>query len=104
MEFSIIESEKEIIERFQKLKYPAIYKLDTTDNILFVEIVDFDVCSWLLKGKLISNTLYKEVLKEYKKYLSQVNLECFDEYALMHYNIVIQIMEIFEKYYSYLDF
>ena len=104
MNFHITNSEKEVIEHFKELKYPAIYKLDVTDNILFVELIDFDVCLWLLNGKSINYTQYKEVLKEYKNYLSQVNLASFDEYALMHYNIVIQIMEIFKKYYRHLNF
>ena len=104
MRFHITNAEEETIEHFRKLKYPTIYKLDDTDNILFVELVDFDVCSALLNGKSINNTQYKEILKEYKKYLDQVKLDSFDDYALMHYNIVIQIMEIFLKYYSYLNF
>lgn len=103
MKFHITEIEKEAIERFKKLKYPAIYKQDNTDNILFIELVDFDVCSWLLNGKAINSIQYKEVLKEYKKYQEQVSLESFDEYACMHYNIVNQIMELFKKYYSYLS-
>ena len=103
MKFCITNTEKKTIEHFKKLKYPAIYKLDATDNILFVELVDFDVCLFLLKGKRISYIQYKTILKEYKKYLAQVDLNSFDEYALMHYNIVVQIMEIFNKYYSDFD-
>lgn len=104
MKFQITDNEKKLIEHFKKIKYPAIYKLDATDNILFVELIDFDICSWLLKGKSINRTQYKQILKEYSKYLEQVKVDLFDKYALEHYNIVIQIMELFKKYYNYLDF
>ena len=103
MKFHVTNAEKILIEYFKKLKCPAIYKLDNTDNILFVESVDFDICNWLLKGKLISSTQYKKILEEYKLYLKQVKLDSFDEYALMHYNYIIQIMQIFKKYYNFLD-
>ena len=102
MKFHITNTERETIEHFKKLKYPAIYKLDATDNILFIELVDFDVCSWLLNGEAINNTQYNGILKEYKKYLEQVKSDSFDEYAFMHYNAVIQIMDLFKKYYSYM--
>ena len=101
--FYITDSEKETIINFQKLSYPAIYKLDHTDNILFIETVDFDVCNWLLKGKSINNIQYVETLKEYKRYLSQLQLDSFDEYGLMHYDLVTRIMELFKKYYNYLE-
>lgn len=104
MKFQITDTEKATIAYFKKLKYPAIYKIDDTDNILFVELVDFDVCSWLLKGQSIDKTQYQQILQKYKNFLEQVKLDSFDEYALMHYNLVIQIMEIFKIYYNYLDF
>ena len=50
MRFHVTNAERETIEHFKKLKYPAIYKLDDTDNILFIELVDFYVCSFTMKA------------------------------------------------------
>lgn len=100
VKFNISKNEKETIMHFKKSKYPAIYKIDLTDNILFIELIDFDVCSLLLKGKSISHIQYEKIIEAYEKYLSQVNIECFDEYALVHYKDVIKIMDMFKKYYG----
>ena len=37
-----------MVNKFVKMKYPAVYKTDKTDCILFAELVDFDVCPYLL--------------------------------------------------------
>lgn len=100
MKFKLSESEKEILHKFNKLSYPSIYKTDDTDNILFVETVDFDVCPILLKGKDISKESFNEIMMSYDKFLNKVNLENFDDYALEHYHLILEIMEIFKKYYG----
>lgn len=40
-----------------------------------------------------------EIMNSYQKFLSQVKVDAFDEYALEHYNSVVEIMNIFKKYY-----
>ncbi|MBE6530470.1 MAG: hypothetical protein E7679_00060 [Ruminococcaceae bacterium] len=100
MKFVISKHEREIIERFKLSKYPSIYKTDRTDNILFLELVDFDVCSYLLKERMINNDQYEHILNEYQTYLMNVNTDHFDEYALNHYKNIVQIMDIFKKYYD----
>lgn len=40
-----------------------------------------------------------EIMNSYQKFLSQVKIYAFDEYALEHYNTAIKIMNIFKKYY-----
>ena len=100
MSFCVNDCEKKVIKYFKELKYPNIYKQDLTDNILFIELVDFDVCSLLLKGKLIKRDQYNEIMEAYRKYLSHINIAFFDEYALMHYKELVRIMEIFKKYYA----
>lgn len=99
MSFQITPAEREAVERFKGLKYPAIYKLDDTLNILFVETVDFDVCTMLLKGKPLKQARCREILNEYHEYLSQVRTSSFDAYARIHYELLLQVMDIFEKYY-----
>ena len=100
MKIKISESEKMILSHFRKMKYPNIYKTDNTDNILFVEMVDFDVCDILLAGKNINLDVYNHIMNNYHNYLKQIDLKNFDEYAQVHYNKIVQIMEIFTKYYG----
>ena len=96
----ISEIEKDIVKRFTISKYPAIYKLDKTDNILFVESVDFDVCTSLLNGKKMSKNQFAEIMNDYQRYLQQIDFESFDDYALAHYKDLCKIMDIFKKYNS----
>ena len=42
MKFVLSKYEREVIQKFKLSKYPSIYKTDMTDNILFLELVDFD--------------------------------------------------------------
>ena len=57
----------------------------------------------LLKGKTLSQVQYKEIIKEYEKYLSQVSVKSFDEDTLEHYYDVVDVMEMFKKYYGHLS-
>lgn len=98
MKFHLSHKEKELINHFRKLKYPAIYKTDRTDNILFIELVDFNVCSLLLNGEAINPIQYNEILSEYEKYLKQTDITSLDSYAIKHYDMVNQIMKMFVKY------
>lgn len=98
MKFNLSNEEKNLIYHFRKLKYPAVYKTDQTDNILFIELVDFNVCSLLLNGEAINPIQYNEILSEYKKYLKQIDITSLDSYAIKHYDMVNQIMKIFIKY------
>lgn len=100
MKIKITDYEKEILQKFKNSSYPSIYKTDNTDNILFVESVDFDVCTYLLTGRHMNKEMYNDILKSYEKFLQQVNVDTFDEYALSHYNNILEIMEIFKKYYN----
>ena len=48
---SLTYEDREFVTRFIRMKYPPIYKTDNTDRILFVELVEFDVCPYLLGQK-----------------------------------------------------
>ena len=100
MKIKISDYEKEILKRFKNLSYPSIYKNDNTENILFVESVDFDVCTHLLKGKPMNKEMYDDIIKSYERFLKQVKVDAFDEYTLSHYNDILKIMDIFKKYYK----
>ena len=59
MRFKISDYEKERLLKFKDASYPSIYKTDNTDNLLFIEIVDFDVCTYLLEGKQMNEEMIK---------------------------------------------
>lgn len=98
MNLKISNSEKQFILQFRKECYPSIYKTDPTDNILFVELVDFDICSFLLNNKTVEEEYYHFVMNNYQRYLKQIDLNLFDENALNFHKKILHIMELFQKY------
>jgi hypothetical protein len=100
MKYSIEKTEKELLKHFQKLRIPSIFKTDNTDRILFIEDVDFSICNLLLKGKVISDSIiYKETIKNCKKFYDDTDIKEFDDYALEYFNLCLQVVEIMKKYY-----
>ena len=95
--------EKKIIERLRNAPIPDIYITEKTDSIPFIELVKFNVCAVLLKGQTLSQVHYKEIIEEYEKYLSQVSVKLFDEETAEHYYDVVDVMEMFKKYYGHLS-
>ncbi len=83
-----------------RMKYPPIYKMDSTDRILFVELVEFDVCPYLLGKNQIDRKRYNYILNEYERYLSQTDILMFDDYAQEHFRLIVELIELFKKYYN----
>ncbi len=94
----LTENEKRIIQTFQQTRIPSIYKLDNTDNILYIEHVDFDLCKMILKEKKISKEWAQCEILEYSKFLSQINIISLDAEALEHLRLVNAIISLFIKY------
>lgn len=92
--------EREFVTRFTRMKYPPIYKTDKTDRILFVELMEFDVCPYLLGQRQIDSEQYSYILNEYERYLSQTDISIFDEYAKEHFKTIVRLMSLFKKYYN----
>lgn len=101
MKIFVITNEERIkLLQFKKMRIPNIYKLDFTDNILFVERVDFDVCKYLLHSKKIKKEEYIDINNEYQIYLNQSkDYEKEDAYTKQYHHMVIEIMAIFNNYY-----
>ena len=68
---SLNDEDREFVSGFIRKKIPSIYKTDKTDRILFVELVEFDVCPYLLGQRQIDSEQYSYILNEYERYLSQ---------------------------------
>ena len=96
----LIEEERQLVTQFKKKSYPSVYKMDETDNILFVEMVDFDVCTMLLQGKMVDKNTYTEITEYYRRFLKSVDQTKFDSYAQEHFRDIVAIMSIFEKHYD----
>lgn len=97
---SLTYEDREFVTGFIRMKYPPIYKTDNTDRILFVELVEFDVCPYLLGQKQIDREQYSYILDEYERYLSQTDISIFDEYAKKHFRIMVKLIDLFKKYYT----
>ena len=87
-----------IVKKYQMLKIPTIYKMDDTDNLLFIEDVDFDICPALIKSKKFKQQEVEEITKKYATFLSQVSIVALDEDALYHFKVLNDVMSIFFKY------
>ncbi len=62
---------------FQRLK-SLLIPPDKTDYILFVELVEFDVCPYLLGQRKIESEQYSYILDEYERYLNQNDISLFE--------------------------
>lgn len=90
-------NEKIILKEFQQTRIPSIYKFDATDNILYVEHVDFDLCDMLLKNKKVSNEYIQNELKDFAKFLTQLDISNYDNDAKKYLNLLIEVVNIFIK-------
>ncbi len=94
----LTENEKTIIKTFRQKRIPSIYKLDLTDNILYVEHVDFDLCNIVLKEKKVSKEYSQNEIKEYSRFLSQINIDTFNLEGLEYLYLINTIISLFIKY------
>lgn len=93
----ITNNEKIILKEFQQTRIPSIYKLDDTDNILYVEHVTFDLCDILLKNKKVNNSYINEELKEFAQFLLQIDITSYDNDAKSHLKLLLEVVNIFLK-------
>lgn len=94
----ITDAEKQMIKKFKKLSIPVIYKLDDTDNILYVEHVDFDLCKTLLRGKKVSKEVVQNEIENYSTFLAQSSILEFDAYTKEYFKLLIEIVNMFINY------
>lgn len=90
-------NEKTIIKEFQQTKIPLVYKVDDTDNISYVEHVDFDLCDMLLKNKKVSNEYVQNELNEFARFLAQLDVSNYYYHEKKHLNLLIEVVNIFIK-------
>ncbi len=85
------------------MRIPSMYKDDLTASILYVEHVDFDLCTMLLKGKKAKKEDVKKEIREFTIFLSDfagydvLNFD-FNEYDREYLNTLIEVVNIYIKY------
>ncbi len=99
----LTEDEKLLVKKFKNMRIPSMYKDDSTVNILYVEHVDFDLCTMLLEGKKAKREDVQNEIKEFSIFLSNfaeydaLNFD-FNEYDRDYLNILIEVVNIYIKY------
>ena len=88
--------EKAIIQEFNSLRIPAIYKIDNTFNILYVEHIHMDICPFLLQNKKQKLNINEEK-KAYSAFLANISVADFNDEAKHHLNLMKSVMSIFFK-------
>ena len=90
--------EKSIVKKIQNTRIPAVYKEDLTDNILYIEHVEFDLCKILLKNKKESKEFVQEEFKEYARFLTQLDISNYDDDTKTHLLLIMEVVNMFFKY------
>ncbi len=88
-------NEKIIIKEFKDSRIPSIYKFDDTDNILYIEHVDFDLCNMLLINEKVSNLYVQNELKEFARFLKQLDIKNYDSDAKKYLKLLLEVVNIF---------
>ncbi|MBQ7915075.1 MAG: hypothetical protein IJZ28_03965 [Clostridia bacterium] len=91
----ITSAEKVVVERFQQLRIPSFYKVDDTDNLLYVEHVNYDLCEMLLRSKKVSKEYVQNEIEEYSAFLSQSSILNFDDDEKEYFKLLIEVVNIF---------
>ncbi len=91
----LTDNEKKVIKLFQQTSIPSVYKLDNTDNILYIEHVDFDLCNMLLKNKKASIEYVQNEIKEYARFLKQLDISSYDNDTKKHLILLTEVINIF---------
>ena len=89
----LTKTEKTIVQEFNSLRIPAIYKIDNTFNILYIEHVLFDICPFLLNNKKRRIDVDEE-RNAYSAFLANISISNFDEEAKRHLELLKKVMSI----------
>ena len=93
----LLDNEKELIKRFRETRIPLIFKIDKTDNILYIEHVDFDLCNMLLKGKKVNVDCLQNEIELFANFLAQISILDFNEEEKNYFKLLIEIVSMFIK-------
>ncbi len=89
--------EKRILETFKKTRIPAIFKEDYIEHMLFIEFLDFEICTFMLKGKRISKSMFDEAINGLNFFVGDVDKNKLDSDALTYFNLCLEVVRILKE-------
>lgn len=93
--YKLTEKEKNIVNKFEHYSIPFIFKSgEYCGYMQYFELVNFEICYALLKGKRIDENAYQIMLQG-----DDIKKEKLDNYALEFYNLYLLVKNIAKKYY-----
>lgn len=98
--YKIDNVEKEILLNFKKSKIPEVFKFDYIEHMLFIELVDFEICTCILNGEKFSKDYYNSAMKDFILFKDIVETTKLNDEEMYYYEQCLRVMGIFEKYCS----
>lgn len=95
--YNLTKEEKSFLETFKKTRIPFIFRDDYIEHMLFIELLDFDICSFLLKDKEITTNLYSEAMNGYSYFMDDVDTKKLDKDALIYYEMCKDVIRILKE-------
>ena len=100
MKYKITDEESFIVESFKSSRIPAIFKEDYIECMLFLELIDFDICTSLIKGEKISEEIVEMAIDGSKDYIALIDITRLDDISYNYYKQCILIIDIMKKYHQ----
>ena len=86
--------EENVICKFEKMSIPYIFKSGIYCTYMqYFEIIIFDVCSSLKRGKFIDFQTYETICNQ-----PPIDFDILDEYSLSFVKCYLEVMDITKKY------
>lgn len=93
--YKLTDEEKDIVNKFYHYNIPFIFKSGEYSGYMqYFELIDFEVCYALLKGKQIDEKIYQMIVSEGV----DIKKEKLDNYALEYFNLYLLIETLVRKY------
>ena len=96
----LTEKEKAFVIQFKQKSHPIVFSESETEDALFLETVDYDVCPLLLTVKVVNQNVYADISDGYRRFLENIDQTQFDAYTKKYFEDLQVLMDIFEKYYG----
>lgn len=98
--YKLTREEKDIVYKFRDYSIPFIFKSGKYCRCLqYFEFISFEICDILLKGRNISEEIYRIIVLEDLDYNQQIIKEELDKNSLEYYNLYLFIRDLINKYY-----
>lgn len=100
MKYNLSSEEKIILKNFKSMRIPSIFKEEYIEHMLFIELVDFDICTYLLEEKKLPDSLYKTAMSDFDFFKNAVDVKKLEKEEYLYYKQCCEVMEIFKQHCS----